>query len=174
MPKQPDDEARKSKQLIDGWLGTKVSSFCYPYYISHGYLADAVQNAGYEQARGGARTSYYILPDDDSLDRFNVDCRQISKNEKVGGWVRSAYWHVLTFHGIGDEQDGWEPITVAEFARQVAELANHRDSGGAFTACQYPRISRPLISTFFLLMSSLACHHIYQGMTSLTAPAFKK
>jgi hypothetical protein len=51
MPKQPDDEARKSKQLIDGWLGTKVSSFCYPYYISHGYLADAVQNAGYEQAR---------------------------------------------------------------------------------------------------------------------------
>jgi len=40
---------------------------------------------------------------------------------------------VLTFHGIGDEQDGWEPITVAEFARQMAELANHRDPGVAFT-----------------------------------------
>jgi|SRR5208282_1148833 len=136
MPKHPDDEARKSKQLIEGWLGTEVSSFAYPYYRSHAYLADAVEHAGYEQARGGGappnygpRASYYTIPADGSLDRFNVDCRQISKNENVGGWVRPDSWHVLTFHGIGGEQDGWEPITIAEFARQMAELEKHRDSG---------------------------------------------
>jgi hypothetical protein len=30
------------------------------------------------------------------------------------------------FHGIGD--DGWSSIPEAEFARQMAELAKHRDS----------------------------------------------
>jgi peptidoglycan/xylan/chitin deacetylase (PgdA/CDA1 family) len=136
MPKQPEIEARKSKELIDGWIGTKVSSFSYPYYRSHAYLADAVKNAGYEQARGGGirgsyipQASYYTIPDDGSLDRFNVDCRQISKNEDVGGWVRPGCWHVLTFHGIGVEQDGWAPITVDQFATQMAELAKHRDAG---------------------------------------------
>ena len=41
---------------------------------------------------------------------------------------RSGCWHVLTFHRIGIGQDGWEPITVAEFTRQMTELARHRDS----------------------------------------------
>jgi hypothetical protein len=36
---------------------------------------------------------------------------------------------VLTFHGIGDEQDGWEPIPEFEFGRQMADLARLRDSG---------------------------------------------
>jgi len=130
MPGQPEIETHKSKQLIKDWLGIEVSSFCYPYYgRSHAYLANAVKNAGYEQARGSPRASYYIIPDDGSLDRFNVDCRQISTNENVGGWVHPGCWHVLTFHGIGDHKDGWEPITVPEFARQMAELAKHRDSG---------------------------------------------
>ena len=65
------------------------------------------------------------------MDWFAVDCHQISKNENVGGWARSGCWHVLTFHGIGNEEDGWEPISVAEFARQMAELAKLRDSGVA-------------------------------------------
>jgi peptidoglycan/xylan/chitin deacetylase (PgdA/CDA1 family) len=136
MPTQPDIEARESKRLLEGWVGTKVSSFCYPFYLSHGYLADAVKNAGYEQARGGGmpplygpRASYYNISDNGSLDRFNVDCRQISKNEDVGGWLHPGCWHVLTFHGIGGVQDGWEPITVEQFATQMAELARHRDSG---------------------------------------------
>ena len=136
MPAQPEIEARESKQLIKGWIGTKVSSFCYPFYSSHAYLANAVRNAGYEQARGGGippsygpRASYYTIPDNGSLDRFNVDCRQISIMENVGGWVRPGCWHILTFHGIGGEQDGWAPIPVAEFARQMAELAKHQDSG---------------------------------------------
>ncbi len=135
MRTQPEIEARNSKQLIEGWIGTKVSSFGYPFYHSHDYLAGAVNNAGYEQARGGGippsygpRASYYTVPDNGCLDRFNVDCRQISKNENVGGWVRAGCWHVLTFHGIGGEQDGWEPITVEQFATQMAELAKHRDS----------------------------------------------
>jgi peptidoglycan/xylan/chitin deacetylase (PgdA/CDA1 family) len=130
MQKCPDDEARKSKTLIKGWLGKEISSFAYPYYVSRSYLANAVENAGYEQARGGAAGSYYTAPHDDSLDRFNVDSHQITTNENVEGWLRPGCWHVLTFHGIGNDQDGWAPITVPEFARQMAELAKHRDSGG--------------------------------------------
>jgi len=136
---QPDIEARESKRLIESWLETSISSFCYPFYRSHAYLADAVANAGYTQARGGGKPPtyypphapppYYSIPDDGTLDRFNICCRQISVGENVTGWVQPARWHVLTFHGIGGQQDGWEPITVVEFARQMAELAKLRDSG---------------------------------------------
>lgn len=42
MPTQPEIEASESKQLIEGWIGMKVSSFCYPFYRSHAYLANAV------------------------------------------------------------------------------------------------------------------------------------
>lgn len=136
MPTQPDIEARESKQLIEGWVGTKVSSFCYPFYHTHSYLADAVKKAGYKQARGGGAppfygplASYYQISNSSSLDRFNVDCRQISKNENVGGWLQPGCWHILTFHGIGGPQDGWEPISVEQFAAQMSELARHRDSG---------------------------------------------
>jgi hypothetical protein len=58
-----------------------------------------------------------------------VDCHQISDNENVTGWARPDCWHLLTFHGIGTNQDGWEPISVLKFERQMAELANLRDSG---------------------------------------------
>jgi peptidoglycan/xylan/chitin deacetylase (PgdA/CDA1 family) len=136
MPGQPEIEALQSKQLIEERLELKVSSFCYPFYRSHAYLADAVKHAGYEQARGGGvppfyvpQASYYAISNDDSLDRFNVDCRQISTNENVGRWLRPGYWHVLTFHGIGGTKDGWEPITTEQFAAQMAELAEYRDSG---------------------------------------------
>ncbi len=136
MQGQPEIEATKSKQLIEGWVGTTVSSFCYPFYRSHAFLLGAVKNAKYEQARGGGippsygpLASYYSIPDNGSLDRFNVDCRQISENENVGGWVRPNSWHVLTYHGIGGQQDGWETIPVPEFARQMAELTKLRDSG---------------------------------------------
>ena len=121
--------------MIESCVGTKVSSFCYPFYRSHAYLVDAVKNAGYEQARGGGipplygpRSSYYAISHDGTLDRFNVDCRQVSRNENVSGWVRAGCWHVLTFHGIGGEQDGWAPITVEQFATLMAELAALRDS----------------------------------------------
>jgi len=136
MSTQPEIEARESKQLIESWLGREVSSFCYPFYKSHGYLADAVKKAGYKQARGGGvsplyrpRNSYYTISEVGSLDLFNVDCRQISTKENVTGWLRPGCWHVLTFHGIGGLEDGWEPITVEQFAAQMAELARHRDSG---------------------------------------------
>jgi peptidoglycan/xylan/chitin deacetylase (PgdA/CDA1 family) len=138
MQGQPEIEARESKKLIEGWVGTTVSSFCYPFYRSHSYLADAVKSAGYEQARGGGitplygpRASYYTIPDDRSLDRFNVDCREISSNENVSGWVQPGRWHILTYHGIGDVRDGWAPITLEQFTCQMVELAKHRDSGSA-------------------------------------------
>jgi len=136
MQSQPEVEVRDSKRMIEDWIGMKVPSFCYPFYRSHSYLAHYVRSAGHEQARGGGgilngyvpRASYYAIPDG-SLDRFNVDCRQISTGENVAGWVRPACWHVLTYHGIGDERDGWAAITVNEFTRQMDELAKHRDSG---------------------------------------------
>lgn len=62
------------------------------------------------------------------MDRFNIDCRQITQSEDVSGWLRPGCWHVLTCHGIGDDRDGWEPISVAEFTAHVEELARRRDS----------------------------------------------
>jgi peptidoglycan/xylan/chitin deacetylase (PgdA/CDA1 family) len=120
-------EAEGSKEWIESRLGTEVPSYCYPFYYVTKPIKDAVINAGYRQARCGTHNSYYSRQS--SLDWFGVDCREISKNENVSGWVRSNCWHVLTFHGIGNKQDGWKPITVTEFARQMAELAKHREAG---------------------------------------------
>jgi peptidoglycan/xylan/chitin deacetylase (PgdA/CDA1 family) len=123
----PKGEAEGSKQWIESRLGVEIPSYCYPFYYITEPIKKAVISAGYKQARWGARDSYYTPQS--SLDWFSVDCHEISAKENVGGWVRSDCWHVLTFHGIGDEQDGWEPIPVVEFARQMAELAKHQDSG---------------------------------------------
>ncbi len=129
MPDNPRAEACESKELIEGWLGTKVTSFCYPYYTSHAFLRDAVKDAGYQQARGGCQASYYTLDAERSFDRLNVDCRQVSPDDKVSEWVRPGCWHIVTFHAIGDRQDGWGPIGVAQFASLMAELARYRDEG---------------------------------------------
>jgi len=107
MPKQPDFEARESKRLIENWIGTEVTSFCYPYYHTYEYLGEAVRTAGYEQARMGAQHSYYPLSAPLS---FDVDCRQVSKNDNVKEWIQPERWHVLAFHGIGGERSGWEPV----------------------------------------------------------------
>ena len=137
MPEQAEREAWESRRMIEDWIGKKfISSFCYPFYWSHEYLAAAVKQAGYGQARGGGalpeygpRASYYAFSKG-GLDKFNVDCRQIAREgENVSGWLREGCWHVLTYHGVGTDEDGWEPLTVAEFAAQMEELANHRDSG---------------------------------------------
>lgn len=134
MPTQPETEASESKRLIEEWLGTTVSSFCYPFYRSHAYLAKAVKNAGYEQARGGgpppkydAHASYYNTSRNGKLDLFNVHCRLISRTEDVSQWIHPGCWHILNFHAVGDDKDGWEPITVGQFTGQVEELARHRD-----------------------------------------------
>jgi peptidoglycan/xylan/chitin deacetylase (PgdA/CDA1 family) len=124
----PASEARESKRRIEEWLGIEVSSFAYPFYWTIQYLRGAVENSKYRQARRGPQDSFYASPN--SVDWLGVHCHQISRTgEIVDAWVRPGCWHVLTFHGIGGEQDGWEPITVVEFARQMAELAKHRDSG---------------------------------------------
>jgi peptidoglycan/xylan/chitin deacetylase (PgdA/CDA1 family) len=68
MQDNPRAEASQSKELIEGWLGAKITSFCYPYYSSHDYLTDAVRDAGYQQARGGDRASYYAVPAEQSFD----------------------------------------------------------------------------------------------------------
>ena len=129
MRANPLAEACESKKLIEGWLETKVTSFCYPFYSSLADLADAVRNAGYEQARGGNNRAYYAVRGDQSFDRFNVDCREISSNDRVSEWVRPGHLHILTFHAIGSQRDGWAPISVEQFAALMAELARYRDDG---------------------------------------------
>jgi peptidoglycan/xylan/chitin deacetylase (PgdA/CDA1 family) len=129
LDNDPKSEAEGSKQWIESRLGTSIQSYCYPFYHITQPIKNAVINAGYEQGRGGPGASYYSIPCP-ALDAFNVDSRQIrAMNENVERWVRSNHWHVLTFHGIGTINDGWEPITVAEFTRQMADLARLRDSG---------------------------------------------
>jgi peptidoglycan/xylan/chitin deacetylase (PgdA/CDA1 family) len=125
MARQPEFEARESKRLIESWIGTEISSFCYPYYWTCKYLSDAAKNAGYKQARTGANNSHYALSA--SLD-FNVDCRQASQGDNVKDWIKPGHWHVLTFHGIGGPHDGWQPVTLGRFAAMAAELAELRKS----------------------------------------------
>ena len=124
----PAFEAAESKRLIEGWMETEIPSFCYPFYGTIQFLKQPAIRAGYQQARTGRQSRHYCSPD--SVDWFAVDCRQImATGEIVSTWVKPGCWHVLTFHGIGGKQDGWEPVTAVEFARQMAELARLRDSG---------------------------------------------
>jgi peptidoglycan/xylan/chitin deacetylase (PgdA/CDA1 family) len=124
----PQFEAEESKRLIEGWLGEKISSFCYPFCRKPDSLKSAVIAARYRQARAGATGFSYYSPQE-PIDLFDLDCRLIRANENVRDWMRPDRWHILMFHGIGSEQDGWEPITEAEFARQMRELAELRASG---------------------------------------------
>ena len=126
LDNDPKFEAEGSKQWIEDRLGVEITSYGYAFYHLTDPIKNAVINAGYKQARWGARKSYISRG---FSDWFKVDCRQISTKEKVGRWVRPNCWHVVTFHGIGGKQDGWEPVTAFEFARQMAELAKLRDSG---------------------------------------------
>jgi peptidoglycan/xylan/chitin deacetylase (PgdA/CDA1 family) len=122
----PKFEAEGSKLWVEDRLGVEVHSYCYPFYRVTEPIKNAVINAGYKQARSGTGKTYIHRG---LIDWFRVDCRQISTNENVRGWVQPDCWHVLTYHGIGTEQDGWEPISVDEFARQMGELSKLRDSG---------------------------------------------
>jgi hypothetical protein len=65
----------------------------------------------------------------DNKDDGKGAARPRSKLEDVGGRIRPGCWHVLTYLGIEDENDGWKPIIVAEFSRQMAGLAKYRDAG---------------------------------------------
>lgn len=129
LTSDPKGEAEKSKSWIESRLDVEVPSYAYPFYRATKQIKDAVVSAAYKQARGGAGQTYYALGQ--RLDYFYVDCRQITDAEQVGGWLRSGCWHVLTFHGIGTEEDGWSPISLQEFTRQMTQLATHRDSGVA-------------------------------------------
>jgi peptidoglycan/xylan/chitin deacetylase (PgdA/CDA1 family) len=140
--KDPQAEAQKSKRWIEDHLGVEIASYCYPFgYITRA-IKKAVIGAGYQQARSGVRESYYSS--ESRIDYFDLDARVIGRHgrekvhghflgkygsEDVNGWIRPRCWHVLTFHGIGTLEDGWWPIPVKEFERQMTELAKHRDSG---------------------------------------------
>lgn len=113
-------EATECKRLIEDWLGVEIPSFCYPFYDTINVLKQPAIKAGYQQARAGRQNSYYNSSS--SFDPFDVDCRQIAESgEDVNAWVRPGCWHIVTYHGIGGEQDGWVPITEAEFERQISE-----------------------------------------------------
>jgi len=142
LRKDPKGEAEKSKRWIEDHLGVEIASYCYPFGYITQPIKKAVIDAGYKQARGGVTESYYSS--ESRIDYFDVDSRVISGHNrekmhghfvgKYGGedvpvWMRPGCWHVLTFHGIGTLEDGWWPIPVKEFERQMTALAKHRDSG---------------------------------------------
>lgn len=142
LKKDPKGEAEKSKRWIEDRLGVEIASYSYPFSHVTQRGKTAVIGAGYRQARGGVTESYYSA--ESPIDYFDVDSRVIGRHgrekvrghfvgkyggENVGGWIRPGCWHVLTFHGIGTLDDGWWPIPVEEFERQVAELAKLRDVG---------------------------------------------
>ena len=144
LDKNPKFEAEGSKKWIEDRLGIEISSYCYPFSHCTDPIKRAVIGAGYKQARSGSNAVYYAF--EDPLDDFQVDCRHVGKSgaelvdgdfvgkygaENVQSWLRPGCWHVLMFHGIGTVNDGWWAIPVAEFARQMAELAKHRDAGDA-------------------------------------------
>jgi len=138
MQLNPELEVRRSKELIEGWIGNKVNSFCYPFYRSHTYLSRMVRLSSYRQARGGGTSPKYVpgarfypTASTTKIDRFNVDCRQVSPRDDPRNWVRPGHWHVLTFHGIGDQKDGWEPVSITKFTSFLEELAIYQERGQA-------------------------------------------
>lgn len=140
----PKYEAEGSKRWIEERLGEEAPSYAYPFLRCTDPIKRAVIGAGYKQARGGANRAY--CPEQRRIDFHNVDCRLVARDnpavvvdgiphevgrdgsEDVNGWVQPG-WYVLMFHGIGTIKDGWWPISVAEFTRQMAELVRLRDSG---------------------------------------------
>jgi peptidoglycan/xylan/chitin deacetylase (PgdA/CDA1 family) len=120
----PKREAEESKRWIEDRLGEKVPSYAYPGYQFSPAIKTAVIDAGYRQARLGAGKQYYPLQT--QIDFFEVDCREISGGEDVDGWLKPGHWHILNYHGI---DWGFSPISVAEFDRQMTELAKHRNAG---------------------------------------------
>jgi peptidoglycan/xylan/chitin deacetylase (PgdA/CDA1 family) len=145
LDNDPKFEAEGSKQWIEDRLGEEVPSYCYPFNYITDPIKKAVINAGYTQARWGSTRGYQ--PQQGPTDFHKIDCRHVAKDnpsisvvngiahpvgrdgtEDVKGWLQLG-WYVLMFHGIGTIYDGWWPISVAEFSRQMAELAKHRDSG---------------------------------------------
>ena len=127
-PADPVYEATASKRLIEDWIDIEVQSFCYPFYDTIDAFKEPVIAAGYRQARVGKQNSFYVTGN--PIDCFAVDCRQIAQTgEDARAWVRPGCWHVVTFHGIGTEQEGWEPVTEREFSRLMEDLAKLRDAG---------------------------------------------
>jgi len=125
----PKLEAEGSKLWIESRLGVEISSYCYPFCHCTDPIKDAVIHAGYKQARSGATRDY--SPEQCSIDLHKVNCRLVCREgrpEDVHGWLQPD-WYVLMFHGIGTINDGWWPIPVTEFVRQMTELAKLRDSG---------------------------------------------
>jgi peptidoglycan/xylan/chitin deacetylase (PgdA/CDA1 family) len=128
LDNDPRFEAEGSKQWIENRLGIEVPSYCYPFCRVTDPIKDAVINAGYKQARGGANGSFCCTS---HVDFYGLDCRPISQNENVGAWIRPGCWHILMYHGIGTIEDGWGPVSIPEFTRQMLALAKLRDSGQA-------------------------------------------
>jgi glycosyltransferase involved in cell wall biosynthesis/peptidoglycan/xylan/chitin deacetylase (PgdA/CDA1 family) len=129
LDRDPKLEAEGSKKWIEDRVGVEISSYCYPLSHFTYHIKRSVIDAAYKQARWGDNEGYYPLRD--PVDHFKVDCRRIGKYgaENVADWLRPGCWHVLMFHGIGTANDGWCAISVDEFARQMAELAEYRESG---------------------------------------------
>ena len=127
----PESEAMDSKEWIEERLGIPIPSYCYPFGDANNANVEAVRTAGYQQARSfKGRGGDYYDPEKPPETLLDLDCREVLNGENVANWIRSGHWHIVGLHGIGEEpHSGWHPISTAEFARQMSELAKVRDSG---------------------------------------------
>jgi peptidoglycan/xylan/chitin deacetylase (PgdA/CDA1 family) len=145
LDEDPSFEAERSKKWIETRMGVEIASYCYPFCHISRRIKRAVQKANYKQGRWGSNRTY--RPSSWDGDFYQVDCRHVGVDspmvvvvdgtsypaaadgsENVRGWLQSD-WYVLMFHGIGTIQDGWWPVSVPEFTRQMGELATLRDAG---------------------------------------------
>lgn len=129
-------EAAESKRALENHFGIEISSFCYPYTDAPSPLQQAVQQAGYKQARGGrvARSDKYIEAKD-RINLYNVPCYHISNcvveseiYELIDLALHRRAWLTFMFHAIGDHL-GWDNVSLENFMELMKYLKKAQNNG---------------------------------------------
>lgn len=129
-------ETEVSKQFLQNQLATPVASFCYPFTDAPAPLQQAVQRAGYTQARGGrgARPDKYLVPGD-GANLWNIPCFHAGPETigNAGEWIDTVLerraWLTLMFHGVGPDDTQWDNIHEKAFETFLSALADSRERG---------------------------------------------
>lgn len=131
-------ETRESKRMLENHFDVPVYSFCYPYTDAPSLLQNAVQQAGYKQARGGrgARQEKCIRPRD-GVNLFNTPCYHVDNACLESGivyeWILDAIaldgWTTLMFHGIGTDGNQWDNVFPHEWSKFMLHLQKAKENG---------------------------------------------
>lgn len=117
-------EAVESKRILENHFGTPITSYCYPYTDAPPFLQNAIQRAGYKQARGGrtARRDKYVMPGD-GVNPLLIPCFHINggvfDHGDIYAYIDAALerkaWLTLMFHGVGPNQKLWDNVAEEKF-----------------------------------------------------------